>query len=96
MSTIIAFKTARRKSSVREPATIKCRSIGCRHRTRDPYAAKWVYLENTYPKFNGWWEPKCLETLAYFWANPLPPFLPQRLVRRASFVPAQKPKNGGK
>jgi hypothetical protein len=94
MSTIVPFKTpTRRKSQVQGPVSIKCRSVGCRHRTRDPYAAKWVYLEDTGgygADFIGWWEQECLENLAGFWADPLPPYLPQRLVRRASFVPASQ------
>ena len=91
MSTIVPFKTARRKSPVLEPTRIKCRSVGCRHWTRNPYAAKWVYLDNAGPypaTFIGWWEPNCLENIAFYWADPLQP--PQRLVRRASFVPADQ------
>ena len=89
MSTIIPFKAARRKPKI---ARIKCRKIGCRHCTRDPYAAKWVYLEDPAPKFAGWWEPECLEKLAFFWDK----FRSLRLVRRASFVAVDpRSKNGG-
>ena len=86
MSTIVPFKTSRRKPKI---VRIKCRKIGCRHYTRDPYAAKWVYLEDPGPLPQmaiGWWEPDCLEKLAVFWANPLPPSPPHRLRWSASFV----------
>ena len=79
MSTIVPFKAAPRKP---QTVRIKCRKIGCQHRTRDPYAAKWIYLEDQSPKFTGWWEPECLEKLAFFWDK----FRSQRLVRRAAFI----------
>jgi hypothetical protein len=87
MSTVIPFPT----KTPRKLRT-KCRHISCRHYATDPYAANWVYLEDSGglpPRVVGWWEPDCLEVLARIWTRPLYPYLPQRLVRhdhRASFV----------
>jgi hypothetical protein len=42
---------------------VKCARTGCKHRTADPKAAGWVYMDETPADFShwvGWWCPKCI------------------------------------
>jgi hypothetical protein len=42
-----------------------CRRSACRHRTRDPIRAGWVWMEagSDLPLRTGWWCPDCIEGL---------------------------------